>query len=93
MKLSVACAVLTVTLAAAACSDDSPPAADTPAGAGAADGLSPEQIRSRAEPMTVEQAESLGIIDTTIHLESSYPEEAIPTDTIDTVGVGTPGGE
>jgi hypothetical protein len=93
MKLSVACAVLTLTLAAASCSDDSPPVADTPASAGTAGGLSPEQIRNRAEPMTVEQAESLGIIDTTIHLESSYPEEAIPTDTIDTVGPDTPGGD
>ncbi|MDP9348419.1 MAG: hypothetical protein M3P24_04650 [Gemmatimonadota bacterium] len=34
------------------------------------DGLSREQIRQRAEPMTQEQARALGIIDTTIHMES-----------------------
>lgn len=36
----------------------------------ALDGLSAEQIRARAEAMSPERAEALGIIDTTIHVES-----------------------
>jgi hypothetical protein len=34
------------------------------------DGLSREQIEARAEAMTPEQAQALGIVDTTIHVES-----------------------
>lgn len=36
-------------------------------------GLTPEQIRRRVEPMSPAQAESLGIVDSTIHVE---PDEA-----------------
>jgi hypothetical protein len=36
---------------------------------GAMGGLTPDQIRARAESMTPAQAESLGIVDTTIHVE------------------------
>jgi hypothetical protein len=37
---------------------------------GAVEGLSPEQIRAQAEEMSPEQAEQLGIVDTTIHMEN-----------------------
>jgi hypothetical protein len=43
-----------------------------------AEGLSPEEIRQQAEPMTPEQAEQLGIVDTTIHVE----QLATPEDTL-----------
>ncbi len=43
--------------------------AAAPAADAAMDGLSPEQIRQQAEPMSPEQAAQLGIVDTTIHLE------------------------
>ncbi len=33
------------------------------------DGLSREEIEERASPMTPEEAERLGIVDTTIHIE------------------------
>jgi hypothetical protein len=42
---------------------------DVPTDTGAMGGLTPDQIRARAEPMTPAQAESLGIVDTTIHVE------------------------
>ncbi|MDR0787548.1 MAG: hypothetical protein LBG44_06740 [Gemmatimonadota bacterium] len=35
------------------------------------DGLTPEQLQAQAQPMTLEEAELLGIVDTTIHIE--YP--------------------
>lgn len=41
----------------------------------AVEGLSPEQIESRAEPMSQEEAARRGIIDTTIHLERHISEE------------------
>jgi hypothetical protein len=43
----------------------------------ALEGLSPEQIRSRVEPMSPEMAESLGIVDTTIHVEDRSPEDSL----------------
>jgi len=40
------------------------------------DGVSQEQIRKQAAPMTPEQAEQMGIVDTTIHVENlGNPEE------------------
>jgi hypothetical protein len=43
----------------------------TPTDTGAVGGLSPEELRARAEPMSPEQAESLGIaVDTSIHVET-----------------------
>ena len=54
-------------LVAAGCSDT--PAADTSGGAAPEyDGLSREQIESEASMMTIEEAESLGIVDTTIRV-------------------------
>lgn len=42
-------------------------------------GLTPEQIRDQAEPMRPEVAESLGIVDTTIHLDDPVPRDtAVP---------------
>jgi hypothetical protein len=69
-----------VVLAAAAC--DRQPAQEDP-GAGSADpagvigGVSPERIERDAQSMSPEQAEQLGIVDTTIHMENLGE----PTDT------------
>jgi hypothetical protein len=67
-------ATLLVCLAAAAggCRGKSGGAAGdiaAPSDTGAMGGLTPDQIRARAEPMTPAKAESLGIVDTTIHVE------------------------
>jgi hypothetical protein len=48
------------------------------------DGLTPEELRLRAEPMTLEEAERLGIVDTTIHIEYPMSPESIPLIPIDT---------
>lgn len=53
---------------------EEPDAADTTR---AFQGLSPEEIRRRAEPMSPEVAESLGIIDTTIHIEGPVPDDSL----------------
>lgn len=46
------------------------------------EGLSPEQIEMQAEPMSLEEAESLGIVDTTIRLQPPMnPDSVIPLDT------------
>jgi hypothetical protein len=42
------------------------------------DGLSPEQIRAEAEALPPAVAESLGIVDTTIHLENLGPVDSLP---------------
>lgn len=67
-------ATLLVCMAAAAggCRGKSDGAAregTAPTDTGAMGGLTPDQIRARAEPMSPAQAESLGIVDTTIHVE------------------------
>ena len=64
--------VLVLAMVAGGCGEAEPEVqpAEAP---GALDGLSPEQIRARAEPMSPAMAESLGIVDTTIHIESPYP--------------------
>lgn len=49
------------------------PAADP----GAMDGLTPEQIRLQAEPMSPAVAESLGIVDSTIHIEDPFPGDSV----------------
>lgn len=44
----------------------------------ALDGLSAEQVQAEASSMTPEQAEALGIVDTTIHAESPQsPDDSI----------------
>lgn len=45
---------------------------------GAFEGLSRDELRSRAEPMSPAVAESLGIIDTTIHVEDPSPDTVLP---------------
>lgn len=45
---------------------------------GALGGLTPAEIRARAEPMSPEVAESLGIVDTTIHVEVHDPNDTLP---------------
>lgn len=47
------------------------------AGGAAMDGLTPEQIRRQAEPMSPAVAESLGIVDTTIHIEDPNPGDTV----------------
>jgi hypothetical protein len=43
------------------------------------EGLSPEEIQLQAEPMTPEEAERLGIVDTTIRIESPInPDTVLP---------------
>lgn len=53
--------------AVAACSDEPEPES-TPGTSAEYDGLSREQIESEASIMTIEEAESLGIVDTTIRV-------------------------
>jgi hypothetical protein len=54
------------------------------ADSGVLDGLSREEIERQAEAMTPEQAEKLGIVDTTIHLEqlTSPDDSAVVPDTL-----------
>jgi hypothetical protein len=40
-------------------------------------GLTPEEIQQQAEPMTLEEAERLGIIDTTIRIESPIHPDSV----------------
>jgi hypothetical protein len=42
------------------------------------DGLTPEELRLQAAPMTLEEAERLGIVDTTIHIEYPMNPDSIP---------------
>jgi hypothetical protein len=44
----------------------------------AVEGLTPDEIRRQAEPMSPEEAEQLGIVDTTIHVEQlATPEDSL----------------
>lgn len=57
-------------------------ASDASPNAAAADGevppLTREQIEAEAEAMSPEVAESLGIVDTTIRIQSPMPSESVP---------------
>ena len=55
--------------------------------AGTIDGLSPEQLQQQAQPMSSEQAEQLGIVDTT---EAPPPAPVAPGDTAAPVPTTTP---
>jgi hypothetical protein len=72
---------LLATLALSGCGRDEPamePGAVSGAEEPAVDGLTPEEIRRQAEPMSPEQAEQLGIVDTTIHVEQlTTPEDTM----------------
>lgn len=81
LLLALLCALL-----AAGCGRDqggSAAAADTAAvvdttNRQALDGMSADQVRAEASSMTPEQAEALGIVDTTIHVESlQSPDDSI----------------
>lgn len=69
--------LLLLVLACQPAGDEGPDTTEA-ADSGALDGLTREQIRARARPMTPEDAEALGIVDTTIHLED-------PTVDLDTI--------
>lgn len=78
-------ALLSVVLAGTACDRVSDGDADVDVAAprdtlndSPLDGLSRQQIKRQAEPMSPERAEQLGVVDTTIHLED-------PTVNLDTV--------
>ena len=46
---------------------------------GAVEGVGRDEIEARAEPMTLEEAESLGIVDTTIRLgDPANPDSIVP---------------
>ncbi len=81
LVLALSCA-----LVAAGCGRDeggSAAAADTTAvtdttNRQALDGMSADQVRAEASSMTPEQAEALGIVDSTIHVESlQSPDDSI----------------
>lgn len=65
---------------------DNDPAATRPA----IDGLSREQIEARAEAMSPAQAESLGIVDRTIHVEQLAPQDTVRFTPPDASRVGEP---
>jgi hypothetical protein len=74
MQRGAAATLLGLALATAGCGGSERAGGRSDAGdapdTGAVGGLSPEELRARAEPMSPEQAESLGIaIDTSIHIE------------------------
>jgi len=70
-------ALLLAAAVAGACKKEEPaPEGDAAAG-NVVDGLSRDQIQQQAEPMTPEQAEQMGIVDTTIHVEQlTSPEDS-----------------
>jgi len=81
LVLALSCALL-----AAACTRDeggNAPPADAAAeidttNRQALDGMSADQVRAEASSMTPEQAEALGIVDSTIHVESlQSPDDSI----------------
>jgi hypothetical protein len=76
--------LVVLSLAGSACGGEEEAEIEPAAEPGAMDGLTPEQIRSQAEPMSPAVAESLGIVDTTIHIEDPYPGDTV----IDSIGLG-----
>ncbi|HEX2189416.1 MAG TPA: hypothetical protein VHG51_10985 [Longimicrobiaceae bacterium] len=79
--LALACSLL-----AAGCSPGEDEAGARAAGAAevdttnqrALDGLSAEQMQEQARPLTPEQAEAMGMVDTTIHVESlQSPDDSV----------------
>ena len=56
----------------------------------AIDGLSRRQIERQAQPMTPEQAEALGLVDTTIHIESERADSGFAPDPTDGLPPGRP---
>lgn len=86
-RIAAPALALAVVLTAAGCgnSDAGPDANGVAADSEGYGGLTPEEIRRQAEPMSPEEAESLGIVDTTIHMESPVGDDSLvppPTDTL-----------
>ncbi|HET7276261.1 MAG TPA: hypothetical protein VFI91_13920 [Longimicrobiaceae bacterium] len=65
----LACLLAVLVIAACDSADPPEPPVVETSDSGALDGLTRDQIREQARPMTPERAEALGIVDTTIHLE------------------------
>jgi hypothetical protein len=61
--------VLAVLVPLAGCNSEPPPPSDTIPEQSDYGGLSPEEIQRQAIPMTLEEAERLGIVDSTIRIE------------------------
>jgi len=59
------------------CAPDSPPPPPPPALEEGYEGVSPEEMVRQAEPMTPEEAERLGIVDTTIRMESPIGPDSL----------------
>lgn len=57
---------------------EAPPTADT-AVVERGEGLTPRELRERAEPMTQEEAERRGVLDTTIYVEDMAEDTALDT--------------
>lgn len=78
-RLPLAAAALLAALVLGGCKTEAPakkPAAASPESS--LDGLTPEQMEGRARAMSPERAESLGIIDTTIHVEDLSGDTLAP---------------
>lgn len=67
--------LLALFVAALGCVSESPEALDVPDTE--VEGLSREQIEQQAEPMTLEEAERLGIVDTTIRIEPPVNPDSV----------------
>jgi hypothetical protein len=70
-----ALALLLAALVAQGCQRDEPAVEPAVTEEPAVGGLSPEEIRMQAEPMSPEQAEQAGIVDTTIYVERLAAQE------------------
>jgi hypothetical protein len=85
-RLPLATAALLAALALGGCKKEAPAEqAPSEAAGSPLDGLTPEQMEGRARAMSPARAESLGIIDTTIHVEdlsgdtlAPPPEDGVP---------------
>lgn len=67
---------------AVACGGSEQPSEGTSTGQTEVTPLTREEIRERAEAMSPQVAESLGIVDTTIHIQSPAPAESIDLPTL-----------
>lgn len=83
-RLAAPAALLLLLPLAGACERGAEPPEDAPVDGSAVDGLTPEQLRQRAEPMSPEEAEALGIVDTTIYMEqlTSPGDSALLSDSL-----------
>jgi hypothetical protein len=75
---SMAVATMCLAAVAMACGADEGAVEEQATPASDVGGLTREQIEASAEPMSPEVAESLGIVDTTIHVQAPAPPESLP---------------